>query len=374
MQTEIKDERQGWTSASSAAMDKRCPGRFLAQKNLPEVKTDAAEHGRAIHEALKKQDATGLDFGQEEIYQACRTIEAKVVAQFFSIDQATAEASKPFREQRYWIHWKDDLQHSGQIDSAHKVKTRALIVEYKTLAGDVPGSPENAQLRDQVCLFDHNYAGLLTEIGTVVIQPLVTHSPKITIYKREHMAQVMKAMHERVAASNNPNSPRVPGEVQCKFCKAASAGVCKEYNQWAASSVMANTSLVDVPVSEWTPAQCVIFLDKMGVAQKWLDNCKEAMKARIKADPNAIPGWKLEDGDERQTIINAQSVFERFSEIGGSLAQFMDCIGIGKGDLKKSIAGITKARGKTLEKELEAVIGKDFTAKVCEPSLARKKE
>lgn len=308
-----------------------------------------------------------------DIYESCRSIEQKVVMQFFGVDAPTAEASKPFREQRYWIHWKDELKHSGQIDCAHKVKTRAIIVEYKTLAGDVPGSPENIQLRDQVCLFDYN-TPLLSEICAVVIQPLVTHSPRITVYKREHIAQAMKEMHDRVAASNNPNSPRVPGEMQCKYCRAATAGVCKEYNAWASPMVAKDVALVTTPVKDWSPSQRAGFCSMRAVAQKWLDNTTDAMKELLKADPDAIPGWMLEEGDERKTIINAQSVFERFSEMGGTLVQFMDCISIGKGDLKKAIAAHTKAKGKTLEKELEAVIGADFTTKVCEPSLSRKKD
>jgi hypothetical protein len=373
----ITDERGGWTSASNAAADRKCPGRHSAQRNIPETKRDDAEHGRVIHEALARQSEAGLDVDQMDIYEACRKIEQKVVMQFFGVDAATAEASKALREQRYWIHWKDDLKHSAQIDCAHKVKTRALIVEYKTLAGDVAGSPENIQLRDQVCLFDHNYAGMLTDIGAVVIQPLVTHTPRITIYKREHLPQAMKEMHERVAASNNPNSPRIPGELQCKFCKAASAGTCKEYNAWAGQLAVSGSgiqTILETPCAQWTPQQCSGFLERLPVAIKWLEQCKEAIKSRLKADPDAVPGWMLEEGDERQTIINAQEVFSRFSEMGGSLTDFMNCISIGKGDLKKAIAALTKAKGKTLEGELNAVIGKDFTTKVCEPSLARIKE
>lgn len=373
METKIENSRGEHTSASNAAADRRCGGRHIAQRGLPETTSTAAEHGQSIHGALAKGDATGLELEQQEIFDACKSIEEKLVAQFFKVDEEAAAKSKPFRETRYWIHWKDDLKHSGQIDCSHRVKTRALIIEYKTLAGDVPGSPENIQLRDQVCLFDHNNP-LLTEIGAVVIQPLVTHSPRITVYERRHITQAMKEMHDRVAASNNPNSPRVPGEIQCKFCRAASAGICKEYNAWASQMIAKDVSLITVPVKDWTPVQRTSFCNMKSVAQKWLDDTADAMKELLKSDPEAIPGWTLEEGDERKTIVNAQAVFERFSETGGTLVQFMDCIGVGKVDLKKAIASITKARGKTLEKEVEAVIGTDFTTKTCEPSLARKKE
>ena len=72
MNTEIKDERQVHTSASNASADRKCPGRAIAQRGIPEVKSDDAEHGRAIHEALAKQDPTGLDVDQMDIYESCQ--------------------------------------------------------------------------------------------------------------------------------------------------------------------------------------------------------------------------------------------------------------------------------------------------------------
>lgn len=374
MNTEPQNDRGQFTSASNAAADRKCPGRFLAQRGLAEIESPDAAHGRVIHDALARQSGEGLDPEQYDIYAACLEIELKVVAQFFGISDPEIIANrKPWREKRYWIHWKDELQHSGQVDCAERMKTRALIIEYKTLAGDVPGSPENAQLRDQACLFDHNNP-LLTEIGCVVIQPLVTHKPRITVYNREHLMRATKEMHDRVALSNTEGQPRVPGEHQCKFCLAAAHGKCPEYNKWAGALVVNDGSLLDLPVADWSPTHCAAFLDRMAIAQKWLSTAKDAMKERLKASPDSIPGWTLKPGDKRETIINIQEVFNRFSEIGGSLTQFMEIVGVGKGDLKKAIATVTKAKGKTLDAELKSVIGKDVEVKECAPELARVKE
>ena len=54
------------------------------------------------------------------------------------------------------------LQHSGQLDRVHRKGSRALIIECKSLVGDIPESPKNLQLRDQAALFDIIGNALLT--------------------------------------------------------------------------------------------------------------------------------------------------------------------------------------------------------------------
>lgn len=349
------------------------------QRGLPDTKDDSAEHGTAIHSALAKQDLVGLNVEQVDTYDACSGIEKALVATVFGAE-ALALNPKPFREQRYWIKWKDkaENQHSGQIDCAYRLSTRALIIEYKSLAGEVPGSPQNLQLRDQVVLFDHNNS-MLAEIYVAVIQPFVTRKPQIAVYKREDITRAASEMYKRVLASNDPNAKRTPGEVQCKYCKAASAGKCQEYNAWAGKTVIGElssmaASLVDVTVSEWTPEQCGLFLQQLPIAQKWLDDTKATMKELLKADPTAIPGWTLKDGTNKETITNPQAVFDAFSQKGGSLNQFMECIAVSKGSLKEALAVITKSKGKKLDLEVAAVIGENHEYKQNEPSVVKVKE
>lgn len=381
MNEQNTQNRGSWTSASNAASDQKCPGRHLASRDLSEVKTESAEHGTSVHDALAKQDVSGLTIDQQEIYDSCLAIESKVVQQFFGVAEEDAKAAKPVREQRFWIHWKDELRHSGQIDAVYRRGTKALIIEYKTLAGDVQGSPQNKQLRDQACLLNHNQS-LLAEIGTVVIQPLVTHSPQICIYKPEDVAQATKDMHDRVVASNDPNAKRIPGEFQCRWCKAAAAGVCKEYSTWAGNKIMPTDSaiqptsrpLIETPVAEWTTEMRTRFMDSLPVALKWLEDTKEFLKEKLKADPESIPGYTLKDGQKRETITNPQAIFDSFSAAGGSLVQFMECIKVGKGDLKEQLAKVTSLKGKKLDAKLTEVIGSNSVTTQNEPSIVKRKE
>jgi hypothetical protein len=121
------------------------------------------------------------------------------------------------------------LQHSGQLDAVYRKGTKALIIEYKSLAGELPESSRNMQLRDQAVLYDFN-CPMLSEVAVAVVQPLVTHSPEICVYTREHLARARDELYARVRASNDPNAPRKAGEAQCKWCRALTT--CHEALKW----------------------------------------------------------------------------------------------------------------------------------------------
>ena len=313
---------------------------------------------------------------QESTYEACNEIEELAVQKFFP--EAGGSKSFPSREVRYWIKWADGLMHSGQIDSFHVLGKRALIVEYKMLPGEVPDSPRNLQLRDQAVLLKFNVPEL-KEIGTVVVQPLVTHTPQIALYNNDALQQSMAEMYFRVRACNTPGQPLKAGELQCKYCKAKSK--CAEYNQFAGGMVIGKPldaplaqSLSALPITEWTPEMRALFCERLPVAQKWLNECKDTLKELLKADSNAVPGFTLSAGREQNPIINAPAVFESFSKAGGKLDGFMKCVDVGKGKLKIAVKEATQLKGKALDAKVEEIIGDNVLTSRSEPSIIKEKK
>lgn len=363
------DERRGGTSASSAAADALCAGRHLAQRGIPEpAESEDAKHGRLIHLALATGDASKLTVEQRDIYDSCIAIETKMVVSLWPELAGTKENPKVWREQRFWGRVPPGMwEHSAKPDVVYRVGPRAAIFEYKTLPGDVPESPENLQLRDQAVLV--RGALLVNEIAVAVIQPLVTHSPKLCFYGPDDLKRAESDMYERVAASNDPKSQRTPGEVQCKFCLAKRT--CQAYQQFSGGMVPNMLSLLDVPIAAWTPEQRAFFLDRLPIAQKWLDECVAAVKEVIEKDPQAVPGWTLKPGIFREKITDPQAVFDRFSSLGGKLENFMACIQITKGDLKEQLSKVTGARGAALDKAMKTITDGLVERKQNKPSLER---
>lgn len=368
---ESLESRGRWTSASNAQADLLCPGRHKAQLGIPEKQSDDAAFGTAIHAALAKQDPAGLTTEQESIYESMLAIDDRLLAEFFP--NAAGDRLPPMRERRLWIKWADGLHHSGQVDVAYIVGWRALIVEYKTLPGDQPASPKNLQLRDQAILFDMAVPGL-KEIGVAVNQPLVTHSPEVCIYQKADIDRARDELYMRVRASNQPDAQRIPGVEQCKYCRAKL--VCVEYGKIAGQIVTAGSepaqALSATAVASWTPAMRSLYMDRRDMAKKWMESCDDEIRAILERDPDAVPGYTLKSGKNRSNIVNPEAVFESFAKAGGTLAQFMDCISVGKTDLKEAVKAATQLKGKKLDDAVAGIIGENIETKQDRPSITKK--
>jgi hypothetical protein len=365
----ILDVREGWTSASNAQADALCPARHLSQKVAKvngalnggvEESSPDAQTGTRIHEALAKGDPAGLSVNETDTFDACRQIEAKLVNGYFG-----ADVPEPLRHHRFWLAlsgWK----HSGECDVAWIGGRKAMILDYKVLAGDVAESPRNEQLRDlSVLLWCENRN--IEEIAVAIVQPLVTHRPVPCVYDLDSLEHAMHDLSIRVAASNAVDSEPMAGEVQCKFCTAKSR--CLAYQHYFGATVPGMASLLDVPVAEWSPQQRAIFCKKFDAAQKWLDNTWAEMERLAMADQFAIPGYRMFDRTWRENITNPQKAFERFAALGGNIDGFMRAVIVKKGELKTEINKVTGAKGMALDKALDAICDGIVDRKQTKPSL-----
>jgi hypothetical protein len=360
----MNDPRKGQTSASSAQADQLCQGRFLAQVGMPETRSKDSAFGDAIHLALSKvpnppsmdglralAEFAALTPSQQEIAESCLKIELEKVHDFFG--ETTPQAiGRCFREQRLWVKVAPNMEHSGQVDAFYRLGPRGLVIDYKSLAGDKPLAPENLQLRDLVCLVSGHY--MVSQVGCVIVQPLATHSPNPCLYEKEDIVRSTAEMFERVMASNNPQSPRVPGEIQCDFCRAKPK--CPEYNQWAAATLPVAKSLVELPVANWSPEQRAAFCDHFDIAQDWLNRCWDFMEAGMKKDPTFVPGYILKPNSPQRPVNNPQELFNRLCQFGSPdeiLSLFMGCISVTKEKVSVVLSGLTGLKGKALDKKAE---------------------
>lgn len=364
--------RKGWTSASNATADRLCPGRHRAQLGIPEEKSKDADFGNAIHAALASGDPAALDSQQREIFDACQKIEAELVKVYFGGEKPAIT----LREKRFW--WKREeagvtvVGHSGQVDVIHRLKEKALLLDFKTLAADVPESPENEQLRDLVVLSAGHL--LVQEVAVAIVAPLVTHSPEPCVYEKQDIAQATPLMIERVEASNKPDAPRVAGPVQCAFCRAKTS--CESYTAWAGSKVPVPAGLTSMAIVDWTPEQRAIFCENRSIAQTWLDGAWEFMEKGMVKDPNFVPGWHLKPNSPQKPINDLQAMFARVAALkpdADILPDFMKCLDGNKTDIKELIGKLTGLKGKALADKANELF-EGITTEIPKKASLKKKE
>lgn len=376
----IDQERQGWTSASNALADSLCPGRHLAQAGLPETSSKDSKSGSRVHLALADPTAVevtqNLTPAERDVFEACREVEKAKVLEFFpeaGQESGADRRMKVFREQRYWCMFQGpdgkQYRHSGKLDVIYRQSQRALIVEYKTLPGDVPDSPRNLQLRDQMELAWGNLIGV-EEIGVVVVQPLVTRDPQICVYRAADRVLAQTQMFDRIVASNNPSSPRIAGEVQCNFCKAKSQ--CAVYQKWAAQMAPpAILGVLEIPMASWTPTQRAQVMNALKPFEKLAEEIKDNIRTGLSVDPGYCPGWELKPGAKREAIKDPQVCFDRFAAVGGKLEQFMETITVRKTELKGAVQLATGLKGKALDKKMSELLDGNVEVSQNAPSLKK---
>lgn len=374
------DERRGCTSASNAESDTLCPARHLMQRGMPHRTSVWAETGDRIHRALATGKRDGLSFDENQRVDECLEIEKRKLIEFFG--EADAAKARAFRENpdnpegsRLWVRFRDgsgrELEHSCRPDVFYRLLNKAIIFEYKTLAGDIPDSPRNLQLRDQQCIIRGNFV-IAGDIGVCVIQPMVTRDPVICVYTPEDSKAAEAQMFQRVANSNDPKSVPTANEVSCKFCLARPK--CKAYQQWAGAMVPAMLNVMEVPVADWSPEQRAMAANVLKPCKDLIAMVEESIRDALSKDPNGCPGWTLKPGARVETINNPQVAFNRFTQLGGSLEQFMDAVKVSKTALKEHISAITSTRGKALEKHMKELTDGIVDVRQNAPSLKRSED
>jgi Protein of unknown function (DUF2800) len=366
----VLDPRKGCTSASNAQADSLCPGRHRAQAGIPETASPDAELGRRIHAALAKNESAGLTIEETDTYDAAKGIEAQLVADFFGNDVLNAGV---FMEHRFWgqSSGPPQVEHSAQVDVTWWLGGKALVIERKSLWGDIPESPRNLQLRDQAVLVRRSLK-VVSAVGVVVVQPKVSHKPDVCLYTAEDLDRAEQEMWRRVVASNDPAAPRIAGAEQCKYCRAKAT--CDAYTRWAGTLLPAPQSVFSKSMATWTPEDRAAAAALLAPASKALDEIKDFLKGGLAVDPAFVPGWKLDGGSTRETITDPQACFDRCSQLGVTLPQFMGAINVLKTRLKEIVHEATKKKGKALEAELSKITEGIVKETKAAPSLTRVKE
>lgn len=362
------DSRGQWTSASAAQADQLCAGRHRAQLDIPEPPpTEDAESGTRIHAWL---EGGGTAFGdgaltdeELEVADKCIQIAGEVVSKLFGdIDGSKIQTH---REERLWLEF-DGLKHSGKPDVVHIYGQEAICIDWKTGRNEAPESPRNLQLRDLAVLVAVNYG--VRKVHVAIIQPWVTMTPEVCTYELEDLLAAKAALIERVKASNAPDAKRVPGEEQCKYCRAK--GVCKEFMDASLPVQPTTTAVASIPdaIQDLDSLRLGQFLSLVRLAE---ETATSEVRRRLN-EGIGVDGWTLKPGRETEKIVDAQTVFARALKAGVTQETFVkSCVSVTKGKLKDALKAATGSKGKALDAELDAMLAGATETKTSEPILTK---
>ena len=361
-------ERLGLDSSSSANRRRRCSGsanlvRALRENGLlpaPEPDPDA-QSGTNVHRGYCGEEVD-LTPRERDTLLTLQRLEKLVVTDWAGRDEFTLLG----REVRLWLHEGLEPVHSGQFDVAYgTLKTnRMLIIDAKTLFGEVSPAESNDQLRELVALARFNYPAA-REFTVVILQPWVSHRPSIATYDVAEAELALRLLRLTIAESADPDAPRTPGP-WCRYCPALTR--CEETRAYVGRTYDLAKRIAEGQFALPIGTEGARMLASIEQAQTFLRALKASYKALLTHEPDAVPGWYLKEGKKIRAITDIAKAFE-LAHDQMSLSEFLGATELQITKLTQALAARTGLNGKALEDRFNQLFAEVISYKQNAPEL-----
>lgn len=273
----------------------------------------AAEEGTMLHEALEKDDYSGLTEEQAFLCGLCRDFR----------DGELAKLDNPEQYRELKLDIADGLTY-GTADFVAVSGTKAVVMDWKFGSGEIEPANTNAQ----GCAYA---LGVLEKFPQVeelelhFVQPRREYISSHT-YMRADVPVMRMRINTIIRRANARNREEHPG-MQCCYCK--KQATCAALRQIALpiASRYAGLAIPEElhPSNVTSPETMARCLDCAKVLKEWIDSVNfYAMD--MAANGTEIPGYKVVSRKGRRTIPDALAAFGAVRD-KMTAEQFIECCG-----------------------------------------------
>jgi hypothetical protein len=214
--------RGGRVSASEFPRLEQCPGSRnlivkLGDNTIKE--SEWSSSGDLVHKYLATRDTKLLEKmndQQKDCSEKCIEQRGRIITQVFGSGEFES-----FVEERLWTPLKEHSRSfSGQADERFvsldgKI---GLVIDYKSLFGDVPAAPDNLQIGALVVLAFFQKPTMEKCYGAIV-QPPVSEHPVLVEYTPQMAGDMLEVLCGLIDAARDADAPLRTGDY-CKWCPA----------------------------------------------------------------------------------------------------------------------------------------------------------
>jgi hypothetical protein len=369
----MDDERLGLPSTSTARRRGECAGsealisELRAQDKLADIPLPSfVESGTRVHRAWAGE-AVSLSSAESQTYDEILRIESMLVADWAGTDSIRLLG----REERLWLRDGPEPLLSGKYDAAYASADfkRVLILDAKTLYGDVEGACDNEQLRELVALFRFNYPKI-ESFRVALLSPNRQERVSVADYDSFEAELALRLARLTLARAAQPDAVRIPGP-WCIYCPARRQ--CPEARQL----VLKTSSLAQrvasgefaVPIGH----QGARILQDINTAIKLLYGLKSAYKEIIAADKDAVPGWHLRPGKKIRRIVPTQDFWATINLSGFHDIVLERCVEVSVSRLEDLLAGADHPSPRAKRQLFDQIFGPFVTTREQAPELYKEK-
>jgi hypothetical protein len=194
----------------------------------------------------------------------------------------------------------------------------------------------------------------------------------VTHYNQEACSTAWAHLQARVIRSHDPNSKRVAGTVQCRYCLARAT--CPQAIEWVKNcSQITSPNPVEKIVKHLTPEQCLEVWDKRNTLYAILDGIEFRLKMLTDKQLKEL-GLEHKEGPMRETITNPEVLFSRLQSLKVTSKEFTSIVKVPKSGVQDLVRAATQLKGKELEKAVKELLDGLTESKQTKSSLVRVKE
>jgi hypothetical protein len=290
----------------------RCPGSLLLEEKLPDTSSVYADEGTAAHEVGAWILASDLDeaTARKVVGELGVEVNGKVwpitddmidhCIDYAKLVREYANGSPILVERRLeFSHVVDVPNQFGTSDAVVLGGDTLFVVDLKYGMGVKVDAMDNEQLQLYAlgALKEYEFLGDFQYVQMVVHQPRLNHVGEYVVTVPELLAFGRRAK-EAAAMALTPNATLVPGEKQCRFCKAKAT--CPALREEVLDIVAADASDFDALTAnnvrtDGDTDYLSVAMDKVSLVEDWCKAIRAEVERRLMAG-QTVPNYKLVEG------------------------------------------------------------------------------
>jgi len=299
-------------SPSGAHRWMRCPGSLLLEEKLPDTSSVYADEGTAAHEVAAWILASDLDeaTARKVVGELGVEVNGKVwpitddmidhCIDYAKLVREYANGSPILVERRLeFSHVVDVPNQFGTSDAVVLGGDTLFVVDLKYGMGVKVDAMDNEQLQLYAlgALKEYEFLGDFSYVQMVVHQPRLNHVGEYVVTVPELLAFGRRAK-EAAAMALTPNATLVPGEKQCRFCKAKAT--CPALREEVLDIVAADASDFDDLTAnnvrtDGDTDYLSVAMNKVSLVEDWCKAIRAEVERRLMAG-QTVPNYKLVEG------------------------------------------------------------------------------
>ena len=295
-------------SPSGAHRWMACPGSVALEAAFPDQSSAYAAEGTLAHTlASEHLDGSGLHPSQRigEVHEVdgfTFTVDATMadyVDNYCRLVREYADGGLLLVEQRVPIeHVTGETGATGTSDAiiVDTTKRTLYVVDLKYGMGVKVDAGDNPQLMMYAlgAMEQCDQLGEFDQVCMVIHQPRLNHVSEHWIYVGDLWAFKRRAA-EAAELTRQPDAPLVPGEKQCRFCKAKAT--CPALRAEVTEVVSGSATLDEFLVPDVTTGDnyLSVAMSKVGLVEDWCKAVRAEVERRLLAG-QTVDGFKLVEG------------------------------------------------------------------------------